>query len=52
MLILKGHLAIVDRKDSAVGDGCTVNVTGQIIEDCTGAIDGRLTMDDPVFLPY
>jgi len=29
-----------------------VNVAGQIIEDRTGAMDGRFTVDDPVFLPY
>ncbi len=48
----KGHLTVVGRKDSAVGDGNTVNVAGEIIEDCTGALDGRFTVDDPFFLPY
>ncbi|GAI78132.1 unnamed protein product, partial [marine sediment metagenome] len=24
----------------------------EIIEDCTGALDGRFTVDDPVFSPY
>ena len=29
-----------------------MNVAGEIIEDRTGALDGRFTVDDPVFLPY
>ena len=52
ILIPKSNLTIVDRKDSAVGDGCTVNVAGQIIKDCTSAMDGRFTVDNPVFSPY
>jgi len=52
ILIPKGHLTVVGRKDSAIGDGDTVNVAGEIIEDCTGAMDGRFTVDDPVLLPY
>ena len=43
ILIPKGHLAIIDRDDSAVGDGYTVNVAGQIIKDCTSAMDGWLS---------
>ena len=52
ILIPKGHLAIIDRDDSAVGNGDAVNVAGQIIEDCKGALDGRFTVDNPVFSPY
>ncbi len=48
----KSNLAVVDRDDSAVGYGDTVNVAGQIIEGRTGALDGRFTVDDPVFLLY
>jgi hypothetical protein len=29
-----------------------MNVAGEIIEDRTGALDGRFTVNDPVFLPY
>jgi len=50
--IPKSHLSIVGRNDSAVGDSDTLNVAGEIIEDCAGALDGRFTVDDPVFLPY
>ncbi len=52
ILIPKGHLTVVDRDDSAVGDGYTVNVAGQIFEDCVGALDDRFRMSDPFFLPY
>ncbi len=52
ILIPKGHLAVVDRDDSAVGYGETVNVAGEIIEDCTSALDGRFRMSDPFLLPY
>ena len=52
ILIPKSHITIVDRKDSAVGDGDSVNVAGQIIKDCTSAMDGWFTVDDPFFLPY
>ena len=51
-LIPKGHLTVVGRNDSAVGDSDTVNVAGEIIEDCTGALDGRFTVDDPFLSPY
>ena len=52
ILIPKGDLAVVSRDYSAVGDGDTVNVTGEIIQDRTGALDGRFTVNDPVLLPY
>ena len=47
ILIPKGNLAVVGRDYSAVGDGDTVNVAGEIIEDRTGALDGRFTVNDP-----
>jgi len=50
-LTSKGHLSILGREDSVVGDGDPVNVAGQVIEDCGGALNGRFTMDDPVLLP-
>ena len=34
ILIPKGSLAIVGREDSTVGDGNTVNVPAEVIEDC------------------
>ena len=51
-LIPKGNLAVVGRDYSAVGDGYTVNVAGEIIEDCTGALDGWFAVNDPLLLPY
>ena len=50
-LISKGDLAVVGREDSTVGDGHTVNVAGEIIEDCGGALNRRFAVNDPVFLP-
>jgi len=52
ILISEGHPIVVDREDSAVDDGETVNAAGEIIEDFTGALDGRFTVNDPVLLPY
>ncbi len=52
ILISKGNLPVVDREDSAIGDGDTVNVAREIIEDRTGTLDGRFTVNDPVLLPY
>ncbi len=51
-LIPKGDLAVIGRDDPAVGDGYTVNVAGEIIEDCTSTSDGRFRMSDPFLLPY
>ena len=51
-LIPKGNLVIFDREDSAVGDGDTMNVASEIIEDLTGALDGWLAVNDPFLLPY
>jgi len=51
-LIPKGHLAVIDRDDSAVGNSDTVNVASEIIEDLTGALDGRFTVDNPFLSPY
>ena len=51
-LVSKGNLAVVDRNDSTVGDGDTVNVAGEIIEDCTGTLNSRFTVNNPVLLPY
>ena len=39
IFIPKGHLSIVDREDSAVGDGDPVNVAAQIVENLPGALD-------------
>jgi len=52
ILIPKGNLAVVGRDYSAVGDGDTVNVAGEIIEDCTSALNGWFAVNDPVPLPY
>ena len=52
ILIPKGHLTVVGRKDSAVCDGDTVNVAGEIIENYASALDGRFTVNDPFLLPY
>ena len=52
ILIPKGHLTVIDREDSAIGDGHTVNVAREIIEDLACALDGRFTVNDPVLLPY
>ncbi len=49
--ISEGHLAIVDREDSAVGDGHTVNVAGEVLQDFAGALDSRFTVNDPILLP-
>jgi hypothetical protein len=50
-LMPKGNLAVVGRDYSAIGDGYTVNVAGEIIEDCTSALDGWFAVNDPVLLP-
>ncbi len=52
ILIPKGNLPVVGRDYSTVGDGYTVNVAGEIIEDCTSTSDGRFRMSDPFLLPY
>ena len=52
ILIPKGNLAVAGRDYSAVGDGDTMNVTGEIIEDCASALDGWLAVNDPFLLPY
>jgi hypothetical protein len=52
ILIPKGHLPVVSRDYSAVGDSNPVNVAGQIIEDRTGALDGWFAVNDPLLLPY
>ena len=49
--ISEGDLAVVDRDDPAVGDGDTVNVATEILQDGTGTMDSRFTVNDPVFLP-
>jgi hypothetical protein len=51
-LIPKDNLAVVGRDYSAVGDGYTVNVAGEIIEDRTSALDGWFAVNDPFLLPY
>ncbi len=50
--VSKGNLAVVSRDYSAIGDGYTVNVAGEIIEDCTSALDGWFVVNDPFLLPY
>ena len=52
ILISKGDFPVVGRDYSAVGDGYTMNVAGEIIEDRTGALDSWLAVNDPFFLLY
>jgi hypothetical protein len=49
--IPKGHLTVVDRKDSAVGNGDPVDVASQVVEDLTATLDSRFTVNDPVLFP-
>ena len=51
ILISKANLAVVSGENSAIGDGDTVNVAAEIIQDGTRALDGRFAVDDPVLLP-
>ena len=51
-LVSEGNLAVVGRDYPTVGDGYTVNVAGQIVEDCTGTLNSRFTVNDPVLLPH
>ena len=43
-------VAVVESVKAASDVYCPV--AGEIIEDCTGALDDRFTVDNPVFLPY
>jgi hypothetical protein len=47
----KGHLTLVDRQETAVGDGHPVNVAAQVLQDSAGTLDRRFTVNDPVLLP-
>ena len=52
ILISKGNFPVVGRDYSAAGDGYTVNIAGEIIEDRTGALDNWFAVNDPFLLPY
>lgn len=49
--IPKAHLTVVDREDSAVGNGDPVDVASQVIEDLAATLDSRFTVNDPVLFP-
>ena len=49
--IPKGHLTVVDRENSAVGNGDPVDVAPQVVEDLAATLDSRFTVNDPVLFP-
>ncbi len=48
--VAEADLTIVERFQSAVGDGDAEDVAAEIVEDLSTA-PGRFAVDDPVFLP-
>ena len=49
--VSKGHSAVFDRENTAVGDGDTMDVAAKILQDFLRALDGRFTVNHPVLLP-
>jgi hypothetical protein len=46
----EGDATVFEGHESMVGDGDAMGITGQVVENVLGAAEGRLGVDDPVFL--
>jgi hypothetical protein len=49
ILVAKSHLAVLQRDEPGVGDGHTVSIAGQVLEDVLGPLEGLLRVDHPFF---
>jgi hypothetical protein len=45
----KGHLAVVERNQSVVGDGYAVGITAEVVEHILRTTEGWFGVDDPMF---
>jgi hypothetical protein len=50
-LVAEDHLAVIDGKDAAVGDGHTMDVASEVLKYTVGSLDRGLDVDDPVLVP-
>ena len=50
VLPAEAHGAVLDGQQAVVGDGDAVGVASQVVEHAGGAVEGRLGVDDPLFL--
>ena len=50
VLVAKGHLAVIQRYEPVVGDGHTVGIAGQVLEDVLGIRDGLFGVDHPLLV--
>jgi hypothetical protein len=51
ILVPEGDGPVIHGEDSAVGDGDTMYVPGQVLEDLLRTLNSRLAVDDPVVFP-
>ena len=43
-------IAVLDIDDTVIADSNPVGIPAQVLEDTLGAIEGRLTIDNPLFM--
>ena len=51
LLVAKSDFAVIDRKDTAVGNGDTMDIATEVSQDFVGALDSRFAINDPLMLP-
>jgi hypothetical protein len=50
ILVAEGHFAVVDRDQPLVRNSDSVGVAGKVFEHLLGTAEGRLGVDDPIFV--
>jgi hypothetical protein len=43
-------IAVPDGEDAVIADGDSMGISAEVLKDTLGAIEGRLTIDDPLFM--
>ena len=51
LLVAKRDFAVLDRKDTAVGDSDTMHITTEVRQDFIGTLESRFAINDPFLLP-
>jgi hypothetical protein len=50
ILVTEGHLAVLQGDEPVIGDGHAMRITGQILQDMLGGLEGLFRIDHPLLV--
>jgi hypothetical protein len=50
ILVTEGHLAVLQGDEPVIGEGHAMRITGQILQDMLGVLEGLLRIDHPLLV--